>query len=424
MLKSKLIAIVFLAGVGLSSPAALLGQAGPFNGAGELKLSTNLNSISAGDRVEVRVDVDLNNVLGRRGNGNTTPAVLGGYVIQVSFDRSHLRFESARGGAGEFAQEPAYRMPALANASGNVAIAGVQTSSESPSGLVHVATLEFTAIASGAASVSAIADSLSSAFQMPAAGPAGISASGAQLAMGILPSSSIIPAQLPTTIIPVVGSLPGSGGSFFRTSIQLYNGSTAPISGRMLFHPRGVSGRNKDAALNYALAPGQSVEYIDVVAAMGESGLGTLDVVADGGALPVTFARLFNDHGDGGTSGMSIDGISPREALSKGSRTVLLVPSDLTSSRFNVGVRTLGEGATIKVTVADRDGRIIATSSRVYPSDFFDQQGANAMAGTALSGSESLTIELEAGSAIVYGAATDIRTQDPTLQYARLLPVE
>ncbi len=424
MLTSRYVVFILLAGVGLLCPAALLGQAGPFSGPGELKLSTNLNSITAGDRVEVQVDVDLRSVVGRRGNGTPTPAVLGGYVIQVAFDRSHLRFESARGGAGEFAQEPTYRMPALANASGSVAIAGVQTSSESPAGRVHVATLTFTALQGGTATVTAVADSLSSAFQMPAAGPAGIVASGAELAMGIRAGSNLVPVELPTTIIPVVGSLAGSGGSFFRTSIQLFNGSTRPISGRMLFHPRGVVGRNSGAALHYSLAPGQSVEYIDVVAAMGESGLGTLDVVADSGALPVTFSRLFNDHGDGGTSGMSVDGIRPDDALTKGSRTVLLVPSDLSASRFNVGLRSLSDGATIRIIIADQDGRVLGSISRIYPANFFDQQSAESLAGMTLVGSESLTFELESGSAIVYGAITDNRTQDPTLRYARLLPVE
>ncbi len=421
---SRHVVFILLAGVGLLCPAALLGQAGPFSGPGELKLSTNLNSIAAGDRVEVDLSVDLTSVAGRRGNGSPTPAVLGGYVIQVSFDRSHLRFESARGGTREFAQEPTYRMPALANASGNVAIAGVQTSSESPAGKVHVATLTFTALQGGMASVTATADSLSSAFQMPAAGPSGLLASGAQLTMGIQPSSSSVPAKLPATMIPVVGSLAGSGGSFFRTSIQLHNPSKAPVSGRLQFHPRGVSGRDPGASLTYFLAPGQSVEYSDVVAAMGRSGLGTLDVVADTGSLPVTFARLFNDDGDGGTSGMGVDAVRPEDALAKGSRTVLLVPSDLKASRFNVGLRTLSDGATIRITIADRDGRVMTSSSRTYPANFFDQQSGDSLAGLTLSGSESLTIELESGSAIIYGATTDNKTQDPTLQYARLLPVE
>lgn len=424
MVTRKNILISLLSGAALLFPTLLEAQAGPFNGEAALILSSTRSSISAGEAVDVKVEVDLTGLSGRRGNGATSPAVLGGYVVAISFDNTRLRFESASGGAGEFSPEPTYRMPALANAAGAVAVAGVQTSSDSPTGRIHVATLSFTATRDGLATVTAVAESLSSAFQFPAAGPSAIASSGTSLTFGIAASGGLISAPPPSTIIPVAGSLPGSGGSYFRTSLQLFNGGSMMSSGRVTFYPRGVLSEANAATLDYSLAPGQSVGYDDVVAAMGQTGLGTLDIVADHGPLPAAFARLFNDHGNGGTSGMSVDGVRPIDAQSKGSRTVLLVPPDLDASRFNVGLRTLGEGATVKLTVADRNGDVISRMTREFPANFFDQQSAEAMVGSKLSGSESLTIEIEAGSAIIYGATTDNTTQDPTLHYARLLPVE
>lgn len=420
----KTIALIVLTGAALLTPELLEAQAGPFSGDAGLILSSGRNSISAGEVVDVKIEIDLTGVTGRGGNGATTPAVLGGYVVAVSFDNSRLRFESAAGGAGEFSPEPTYRMPALANQAGAVAIAGVQTSSESPAGRVHVATLSFTAIADGMATVTAVAESLSSAFQFPAAGPSAIRASGTSLTIGIAASGGVINAPAPRAIIPVAGSLPGSRGSYFRTSLRLFNGSSSISSGSVIFYPRGKFSDADAASLPYSLAPGQSIGYDDVVAAMGRTGLGTLDIVADHGRLPIAYARLFNDHGNGGTSGMSVDGIRPIDAQSKGERTVLFVPADLDASRFNIGLRTLADGATLALTVADANGSVIGETTRSFPANFFDQQGAESLFGSKLTGSESLMIEVREGSAIIYGAATDNTTQDPTLQFARLLPVE
>src|SRR5258708_22876810 len=43
-------------------------------------------------------------------------------------------------------------------------------------------------------------------------------------------------------VIPVVGSIAGSFGSFFRTSVQLYNPRTVTVSGKIVFHTQGTSG--------------------------------------------------------------------------------------------------------------------------------------------------------------------------------------
>src|SRR6266542_4123244 len=53
-------------------------------------------------------------------------------------------------------------------------------------------------------------------------------------------------------ILPVVGSTVGVGGSFFRTSVQLYNSTGAPITGQIVFHPSGLSGSGLDPALAYS----------------------------------------------------------------------------------------------------------------------------------------------------------------------------
>ena len=47
-------------------------------------------------------------------------------------------------------------------------------------------------------------------------------------------------APIDSRILPVVGSTPGVGGSFFRTSVQLHNPTNAPMAGRIVFHQSGA----------------------------------------------------------------------------------------------------------------------------------------------------------------------------------------
>ncbi|HEX7828828.1 MAG TPA: hypothetical protein VF787_04200, partial [Thermoanaerobaculia bacterium] len=59
-----------------------------------------------------------------------------------------------------------------------------------------------------------------------------------------------------TRVLAVVGSTPGNFGSYFRTSVQLYNSHDVPLSGKLVFHTAGVAGNASDPSLNYTLSPG------------------------------------------------------------------------------------------------------------------------------------------------------------------------
>jgi hypothetical protein len=67
--------------------------------------------------------------------------------------------------------------------------------------------------------------------------------------------------------------------------------------------------------MGFNLAAGQSIAYDDVVVAMGQAGLGTLDInVPNASAPPIVVARVFNDGGDSGTSGFTEEAVSPAES--------------------------------------------------------------------------------------------------------------
>jgi len=232
---------------------------------------------------------------------------------------------------------------------------------------------------------------------------------------------SVVPVAQ-TRFIPVVGSTPGSFGSFFKTSAQFFNARTTAISGKIVFHTQNVSGSSADPSLAYSIQPGKSLSFADLLPAMGiVSGLGTADLVADpGSAFPITLLRVFNDAGIAGTTGLAEEPMASSDALQTGQTGALIAPADQ-KFRLNIGVRTLEQGVSMTFTVRDKDGAIVkTTATKTYGPIFFTQIGSKVMLdGYDLAGGETITIQITAGSAFIYGSTTDNTTQDPSVQFAK-----
>jgi photosystem II stability/assembly factor-like uncharacterized protein len=224
-------------------------------------------------------------------------------------------------------------------------------------------------------------------------------------------------------IFPVVGSTPGANGTFFRTSVQLNNPGSAPMAGRIVFHPSGAAGSDTDPALSYSLAPGQTQSIADLLPAMGVSGLGSADIEVTSGAVPLVTARVFNDAGASGTTGFTEEAMRAEEALRLGQTGVLLIPADLTVARFNVGVRTLEEGASVTFTLRNAAGAVFASTTRAFPPNYHEQQDAAAFLRVfEVPPGGSISVSFSTGAAIFYGATVDNRTGDPSLQIASFSP--
>jgi hypothetical protein len=224
-----------------------------------------------------------------------------------------------------------------------------------------------------------------------------------------------------TRILPVVGSVPGNFGAYFKTSVQLYNPKSSAVSGKIVFHTQAVSGSSNDPSLAYSIPAGKSLSYADLLPAMGiASGLGSADVVADAGSpFPVLLARVFNDAGAAGTTGLALEPMAASDALQNAESGVLIAPAD-TRFRLNIGVRTLEQGVAFNVTVRNKDGAVVKTTSKSFGPTFFRQIGSTEILdGYALTGGETITIQITSGSAFVYGSTTDNTTQDPSVQFAK-----
>jgi hypothetical protein len=230
-------------------------------------------------------------------------------------------------------------------------------------------------------------------------------------------------------VLPAAGSTPGAFGSFFRTGMQLSNtGGGEADTGRLVFRKAGSGGTPDDPSLPYSIAAFSTVAYSDILEAMGQTGLGTLELVVSsivppnsGGPSgePQITARVYEDRGAQGTSGFTEDAIDPdccgdRRVFFMRSIGYLVAPADPTKFRFNIGVRALFRAPTVKFRIVGHGSAV----TRTYLPSSFEQQSAEALLGESLPPNALIEIFVEAGNAIVYGATVDNISNDPSIQFA------
>jgi hypothetical protein len=215
-------------------------------------------------------------------------------------------------------------------------------------------------------------------------------------------------------VIAAAGSLQGNFGSFFRTSLQIASPFGGTSAGKIVFHPAGAPFSPTDQALPYTVSSGNAVSYDDIVQTMGQSGLGTIDIISTNGFPPLVTARIYNDAGASGTSGFTED-VSTRSAtLHAGDVAILLTPSDLTNFRANIGVRTFSAATTINVQYGFR-----TQSNKDFPANTFQQFSLAGFGDTTPVPNEQIILFILNGDAVVYLSTTDNRTNDSSVRFAR-----
>ena len=225
-------------------------------------------------------------------------------------------------------------------------------------------------------------------------------------------------------VLPVAGSTPGAFGSFFRTGLQIANPNFGPTSGRLVFHPANVAGSSTDPSVNFSIDARSTISYADVVESMGQTGLGTIDVVLPNGAgIPLTIARVFDDAGTSGTKGFTEEAVpltGDKQVLFPGATGFLVGPADVTRFRYNIGIRALLAGAFLTFRVRDQNGVVLRSVDLSYDPTFFTQQPADTLLGGALPPNASIEVSCSSGGAVVYGATVDNTTNDPSIEFVKV----
>lgn len=225
-----------------------------------------------------------------------------------------------------------------------------------------------------------------------------------------------------TRIIPAAGAVQGAT-AFFRTSLQLFNPTSSTINGKLVFHPQGQPASASDPSLAFTLTAAQTLSYADVIASMGTSGLGSLDILTNGGAVPVATARVFSDGGSSGTSGFSEEGLLPETALNSFQHGILLIPSDLTNFRMNIGIRTLDSGAKLTISTYRADGSFVGNRTGVtYAANSFVQVPLSDFLGLASPppGGAIFIGGTFPTHVFIYSSVVDNRTSDSTYRLASI----
>jgi hypothetical protein len=244
-----------------------------------------------------------------------------------------------------------------------------------------------------------------------------------QLALG----ATGVTTRYTALVVPGVGALPGANGAHFKTSLQVVaNPFGGDLSGRLVFHPLGVSGSTTDPSIDLLLGAGRAASYPDVMATMGQTGLGSIDVVLDASSpAPVVYARVFNDAGADGTSGLGEPAVDVSQpgylpgslVMNLGCTGILSAPVDPATQRINIGMRSLDTDVTISFTLRGQDGGTRATASQTLsPNEFRQIKAEDLFGGTAPAANDYILVSVSGGS-IVYGASTDNTTNDPSVQF-------
>jgi hypothetical protein len=192
-------------------PQRALAQGGPIGGTASVTASPSPSATSVGSPVLVAVRVGLAGLTGKSPSGSSTQVVLGAYQIAVGFDRTRLRLDSVAGGTSAgYTSAPTFTTLATANAKGSVTLVASQVSPTAPTGVVTVALLSFTTLASGTAPLGASLMSpsaLSSALQPgpPPVGPTAIPGTGVATSItisGRAPTPTLGPALQFYSLVP------------------------------------------------------------------------------------------------------------------------------------------------------------------------------------------------------------------------------
>jgi hypothetical protein len=222
------------------------------------------------------------------------------------------------------------------------------------------------------------------------------------------------------SVIPMVGSTPGLNGSQFRTSLRL-RAVRDDQRGQLVLRRLNVPGTDRDPSIPYVLArKGDVLQFDDVVAAFGHTGLGSLDIIPDpsaGGGYTVPYAevRLFNI-GPAGTFGTIEAQVQPHayddDLPSGGAQGLSFIVPDATL-RVNVGARAFG-GAIIFISV--RRGNTTIGQGLHTPSDdtFIFGSVKDMTGGVDVQPGDVITFSGQGDFVPMY-TLTDNRTNDPAL---------
>lgn len=233
------------------------------------------------------------------------------------------------------------------------------------------------------------------------------------------------PALAPITnrkIIPVAGSTAGVNGSQFRTALTLHH---YPLTkGRVYFRPAGTIATANDPFITYDFGDNGTeptrIHYDDVVAAMGASGIGSLEIVPDAGtrnAVPEIETRVYNVTPEG-TFGSRVPAVWIgdwiRDPGLDEPMITLSIPPVEPEFRRNVGFRALTNVA-YRITIRKPGEPSRSIVGRTAPANYTYFASLDEFIGEPVSHDTHVRVTFFSGYAIGFRTETENFTNDPTV---------
>ncbi len=218
------------------------------------------------------------------------------------------------------------------------------------------------------------------------------------------------------SVIPVVVTAAGLEGAQWKTSLQVSNPGEDAVTSRLSFHPADGSAPR---SLQISLGAYQTVSLENVVAELGASGHGRLDI--DSSLRVLAVARIENVASEG-TTGASLDALPRESALSNGQQGYLVVPGDPARKRVALGVAALDADVLLTFVVRDARGSVLVEKELAIARGTLVQKPFEELLGVPPAADLSLRVSVKDGPAYVYMTSADPATNDPSLQVARPLP--
>jgi hypothetical protein len=217
--------------------------------------------------------------------------------------------------------------------------------------------------------------------------------------------------------VPVVAHNPGLKESLWRSDLGLLNPGTASANVRLTFH--GISYVVTNTT--YVPAGAQSI-LTDVVAQLGASGQGALEVVSDQ-PLKVT-SRTYNQVSSGatcypnGTQGQDYPALSASDGLLAGQSASLAGLSESASYRTNIGLVNYGPAAAeVTVELHDGAGSVLTSYTVSLASGEWKQETqpfSNRAGQTAMDRGYARVTVVSGTRVVAFASVVDNITNDPT----------
>ncbi len=210
--------------------------------------------------------------------------------------------------------------------------------------------------------------------------------------------------------VPVVTRGPGANGAEWRSSLGVLNPGSAPATVQGKLHQSGGV-----AFATVVIPAGGQAALPDIVAALGASGSGPLEVVSD---QPVVVTSRTYDQGAAGTVGQGYDSAAPADGLAAGQSAWLPQLVQNAAFRTNIEITNTGaDPASVTVALFDGSGAPLASYDvGLDPGQWAQQNKAFfGYAGQTALDNGYAKVTVNSGAGIVATAAViDNVTNDPT----------